>query len=73
MTATIAQVSSGEQSLHNRNDLHNAQIFSALAAAREHMSNVAEEAAEEAAKLADSQHLSPSQGAASDGAIQMNS
>ncbi|DBA82486.1 TPA: hypothetical protein ACH3X2_000714 [Trebouxia sp. C0005] len=44
-----------------------------LAAAREHMSNVAEEAAEEAAKLADSQHLSPSQGAASDGAIQMNS
>ena len=36
------------------------------------MTNVAEEAAEEAAKLADSQHLSPSQDAASDGAVQMN-
>ena len=45
----------------------------ALAAAREHMTNVAEEAAEEAAKLADSQHLSPSQDTASDGAVQMNS
>ena len=37
------------------------------------MTNVAEEAAEEAAKLADSQQLSPSQDvAASDGAVQMN-
>ncbi len=38
------------------------------------MSNVAEEAAEEAAKLADSQQFSPSQDvAASDGAVQINS
>ena len=49
------------------------KIFSAHAAAREHMSNVAEEAAEKAAKLADSQQLSPSQDAASDGAARMNS
>ncbi len=38
------------------------------------MTNVAEEAAEEAAKLADSQQLSPSQDvAASDAAVQMSS